>query len=219
VNSRTPIAAEDFAAAFEEAKSMAAVLSGRGFVANAFPDGASAADHLFSLIPEGAKVGLGGSMTLDALGVVDRLRAGPYRLIDRYRTPNWEGRMAAYREALLADVFVTSVNTITRKGELVCIDSSGNRVAAMIFGPERVIVVAGVNKIVENLDEAFARLKAIAPLNCRRLGHKTPCAETGVCAEECLSGERMCNYTGIIHHGLKEKDRIHVLLVAESLGF
>lgn len=215
MNSRTLTATE----AMLEAKSMAAVLSGRGFVASAFPDGASAADHLFPLIPEGAKVGLGGSTTLDALGVVDRLRSGPYRLIDRYRTPDWEARMAAYREALLADVFVTGVNAITRKGELVCIDSSGNRVAAMIFGPERVIVVAGVYKIVENLDEAFARLKAIAPLNCRRLGHRTPCAETGVCPGECLSAERMCNYTGIIHHGLKEKDRIHVLLVAEPLGF
>ena len=198
---------------------MAATLSGRGFAASAFPDGAAAADHLFTLIPEGAKVGLGGSMTLDALGVVDRLRAGPYRLIDRYRTPSWEATMAAYREALLADVFVTGVNAITRKGELVCIDSSGNRVAAMIFGPARVIVVAGVNKIVENLDGAFARLKAIAPLNCRRLGHKTPCADTGACPGECLCADRMCNYTGIIHHGLKEKDRIHVLLVAEQLGF
>jgi hypothetical protein len=197
---------------------MAAVLRGRGFVAKAFPDRASAVEQLFALIPEGSKVGLGGSTTLEELGVIERLRSGPFRLIDRYRTPDWEATMAAYREALLADVFVTGVNAITRQGQLVCIDSSGNRVAAMIFGPERLIVVAGINKIVEGLDAAFARLRVIAPLNCRRLGHKTPCAESGICSD-CLIPERMCNYTGIIHHGLKEKDRIHVILIAESLGF
>ncbi len=157
-------------------------------------------------------------MTLAELGVVERLRSGPWRLIDRYRAPDWPATMEAYREAQHADVFVTGVNAITMAGELVCVDSSGNRVSAMIFGPRRLIIVAGVNKIVENLDAAFARLKAIAPLNCRRLGHKTPCAESGVCSD-CLIPERMCNYTAIIHHGLKEKDRIHILLLPESLGF
>lgn len=200
------------------AEDMAAVLRGRGFVASAFSDRSTAVEHIFSLIPQGAKVGLGGSVTLDDLGVVDRLRAGPWNLIDRYATKTWEERMDAYREALLSDVFVTGVNAITRAGELVCIDCSGNRVAAMIFGPRRVIVVAGVNKVVENLDEAFARLRKIAPLNCRRLNHKTPCAESGRCSD-CMIQQRMCNYTGIIHDGLKEKDRIHVVLIAEDLGF
>jgi hypothetical protein len=88
----------------------------------------------------------------------------------------------------------------------------------MIFGPKKVIIVAGINKIVDGLDEAFARLRTIAPLNCRRLGHRTPCAVSGVCSN-CLSTETMCNYTGIIHHGLKEKDRFHILLLAEPLGF
>ena len=200
------------------AMDIALTLRGRGFVAEAFDDRAAALTHLFGLVPDGAKVGLGGSMTLADLGVVDRLRAGPYKLIDRYAAPDWEATMSAYREALLSDVFITGVNAITRAGELVCIDSSGNRVAAMIFGPARVIVVAGVNKVVEDLPEAFARLRRIAPLNCRRLGHATPCAESGRC-EDCLIPERMCNYTGIIHHGLKEKDRIHVILLSEELGF
>jgi hypothetical protein len=209
---------EGAAALRKTAADMARVLNGRGFVARAFEDRSEAVEHLFSLIPEGATVGLGGSMTLAELGVIDRLRSGPYDLIDRYAAPDWEATMAAYREALLSDVFLTGVNAVTRAGELVCIDSSGNRVAAMIFGPARVVVVTGVNKIVENLDEAFARLRRIAPLNCRRLGHKTPCAESGLCSD-CLIPERMCNYTGIIHHGLKEKDRIHVILLAEELGF
>ena len=200
------------------AHAMAETLLGRGFVAAAFDDRDAALERLFSLIPEGSTVGLGGSMTLAALGVVERLRAGPYRLIDRYAAPDWAATMAAYREALGSQVFVTGVNAITRAGELVCIDSSGNRVAAMIFGPEKVIVVAGVNKVVADLEEAFARLRRIAPLNCRRLGHDTPCARTGICAD-CLGPQRMCNYTGIIHHGFKEKDRIHVILLAEELGF
>jgi hypothetical protein len=200
------------------AADMAAILRGRGFVAEAFDERGPALERLFGLIPRGSKVGLGGSMTLAELGVVERLRSGPYRLIDRYAAPDWDATMAAYREALLSDVFVTGVNAVTRKGELVCVDSSGNRVAAMIFGPAKVVVVAGVNKIVEDTGEAFARLKRIAPLNCRRLGHATPCAESGLCSD-CLIPERMCNYTGIIHHGLKQKDRIHVLLIAEDLGF
>ncbi|HWP68441.1 MAG TPA: lactate utilization protein [Rectinemataceae bacterium] len=200
------------------ASDMADTLKSRGFAARAFENRQEALDHLFTLIPEGSKVGLGGSITLADLGVVEKLRSGPWRLIDRYTTPDWAATMAAYREALSSDVFVTGVNAITKAGELVCTDSSGNRVAGMIFGPARVIVVAGINKIVEDLDEAFARIRKIAPLNCRRLGHKTPCAETGFCSD-CMMPERMCNYTGIIHDGLKEKDRIHVILIPESLGF
>lgn len=200
------------------ARDMVQVLNGRGYLAQLAPGREEARAAIFALIPEGSTVGLGGSMTLADLGVVEELRAGPWRLIDRYGAEDWEATMAAYRQALTADVFLTGVNAITRAGELVCIDSSGNRVAAMIFGPARVIVVSGVNKVVENLEEAFARLRRIAPLNCRRLGHRTPCAESGLCSD-CLGPETMCNYTGIIHHGFKEKDRIHIILLAEDMGF
>lgn len=196
----------------------AATLNSLGYAAYTAADGAAAKAALYPLIPEGATVGLGGSTTLAELGVVDDLRAGPWRLIDRYRTSSWEETMARYREALDADVFVTGVNAITRDGRLVDMDSSGNRVAATIFGPRRVIVVAGANKIVENLDAAFARLREIAPLNCRRLGHRTPCAETGRCSD-CMIPERMCNYVGIVNHGMKESGRFHIILVAENLGF
>jgi len=78
--------------------------------------------------------------------------------------------------------------------------------------------VAGANKVVSDLEAAFARLRRVAPMNCRRLGHRTPCAESGICSD-CLTPERMCNYTAIIHHGLKEKERIHVILLAEEIGF
>ncbi len=177
-----------------------------------------AAALLWPLIPEGSTVGLGGSTTLSDMGVPDTLRAGNWKLIDRYRTASWEEQMARYREALDADVFVTGVNAITRAGQLVDMDSSGNRVAATIFGPRKVIVVVGANKVVEDLDAAFARIREIAPLNCRRLKHKTPCAESGRCSD-CMIAERMCNYIGIVNHGMKESGRFHIILVAESLGF
>lgn len=179
---------------------------------------AEAAEAALALIPEQSTVGLGGSVTLDELGIVERIRNGPWKLIDRYRTKSWDERMQRYREALDADVFVTGVNAITNQGWLVDMDSSGNRVAATIFGPRKVIVVAGANKIVEGLDEAFSRIREIAPMNCRRLGHKTPCAETGSCAD-CEIAESMCNYVGIVRTGLKENGRFHLVLVAESLGF
>jgi len=189
-----------------------------GYIVHTADTAEEAANLLWPLIPEGSTVGLGGSTTLADMGVPDALRAGNWKLIDRYRTASWEEQMSRYREALDADVFVTGTNAITRAGQLVDMDSSGNRVAATIFGPRKVIVVAGANKVVENLDAAFARIREIAPLNCRRLGHKTPCAETGRCSD-CMIPERMCNYIGVVNHGMKESGRFHIILVAESLGF
>lgn len=197
---------------------MTATMTRLGYVVHPADDAEEAARILYPLIPEGSTVGLGGSTTLADMGVPEKLREGPWKLIDRYRTSSWEETMQRYRDALDADVFVTGTNAITRAGQLVDMDSSGNRVAATIFGPRRVIVVAGANKVVENLDAAFARIREIAPMNCRRLGHKTPCAESGRC-EDCMIPERMCNYTGIIHHGMKEPGRFHVILIAEALGY
>lgn len=199
-------------------ESMASTMSAIGYIAHTAENAAEAATLVYTLIPEGSTVGLGGSTTLAELGVPERLREGPWRLIDRYRTADWEETMTRYREALDADVFVTGTNAITRAGQLVDMDSSGNRVAATIFGPRRVIVVAGANKVVQDLDAAFARIREIAPLNCRRLGHRTPCAETGACSD-CMIPERMCNYVGVVNHGMKEPGRFHIVLVAEPLGF
>ncbi len=196
----------------------AATMSSIGYVVHTADDAAEAAHLLYTLIPEGSTVGLGGSVTLADMGVPEALRAGPWKLIDRYRTASWEETMMRYREALDADVFVTGTNAITRAGQLVDMDSSGNRVAATIFGPRRVIVVAGANKVVDDLEGAFRRIREIAPMNCRRLGHKTPCAGTGRCGD-CMIPERMCNYVGIVNHGMKEAGRFHIILVAEALGF
>lgn len=122
------------------------------------------------------------------------------------------------RQSLLADYLVTGINAITRQGELVNVDSSGNRAAGILFGPKRVIIVAGANKVVDNLDQALQRLKRIAPMNALRNGHKTPCTETGKC-ETCDSPERIDNVISIVNHGKKFEGRISVVMVAEEWGF
>lgn len=173
---------------------------------------------VLDMIPEGATIGLGGSMTIRQMGLVEEFRSEKYNLIDRYSTKSWEEEVEAYRKALLSDFFVSGTSCITKNGEIVNTDSSGNRVAALTFGPKRVIIIAGANKIVDDLDAAMKRLKYIAPMNCKRLNHKTPCAVTGIC-EDCQIQARMCNYTSIIHHGMKVEGRISVILVADEAGF
>ncbi|MBC7765949.1 MAG: lactate utilization protein [Hyphomonadaceae bacterium] len=173
---------------------------------------------VLNMIPEGASIGLGGSVTFNEMNLLETFREPKYKLFDRYKPQPWEDVVECYRQALLADYLVTSTNAITRNGELVNVDCSGNRVAGMIMGPKNVIIIAGVNKVVDDLDEAFKRLKKIAPLNAKRIGHKTPCAETGVCMD-CQTKERMCNYTTIIHHGMKYEGRTTIILVAEEIGF
>lgn len=200
------------------AKGMVEVLKKRHYDAHYAEDLNEAKKLVLDMVPEGVTIGLGGSMTVKDMGLLEEFRSGRYNLIDRYNQPNWQAEVEAYRQALHSDYFVCGTNAITRNGELVNIDSSGNRVSAMIFGPKRVIIVAGANKIVDNLDEAMKRLKKIAPLNCKRLNHKTPCAESGKC-EDCQIQARMCNYTSIIHHGMKVEGRISIILIAEETGF
>lgn len=127
-------------------------------------------------------------------GSLDELRKEKYRLIDRYQHCSHEQQVQFYKDVLMADYFLTGANAITKEGEIVCIDCSGNRVAAMIFGPSKVIIVVGVNKFVENVEAAFKRIKKIAPMNAKRNHHLTPCTITGKC-ENCNQPENMCNYT------------------------
>lgn len=174
---------------------------------------------LISLIPPQSTVSVGGSQTLFEVGVLELLRAGDYTFLDRYAeglTP--EDIKALYRQSFSADVYLTSTNAITESGELFNVDGTGNRVAAMIYGPDRVIVICGYNKIVKDVDAAIERLKQVAaPMNVNRLSRKTPCAELGYCTD-CSSPDRICNaYTLIKKQG--RPGRIHVILVGESLGF
>jgi len=178
-------------------------------------------EKVLHLIPEGAVVGLGGSTTVIESGLLDRLRAHPIELLDRYRERLSREQVDEIRErSLLADVLVTSTNAITLRGQIVNVDGMGNRVAAMLYGPAMVIIFAGINKIVENVEAGIARVHSIvAPANVQRLGSNPPCSETGICDEEnCFPPERMCNKYVIIE-GEYDPNRLHVVLVGERLGF
>lgn len=173
---------------------------------------------LLSMIPKNASVGMGGSATLDEMSILDDLRSGKYKFFDRYAQSAFEEDIEQRRLSMTADYFICGANAITRAGELVNVDATGSRVAAMMFGPRRVIVVAGANKVVGTLGDAFARLREIAPLNSARNGHATPCREDAVC-HDCSSPQRMCNYYGIIRRGDKFLGRISVIIIAGEFGF
>ena len=178
-----------------------------------------AKEKVLEIIPEGSSIALGGSVTIEEMGLIDVFRNGYYKLFDRYdKTLTNEQRIELLRQSLLADYLITSTNAITKNGELVNVDCSGNRVSAMIFGPKKVIIIAGVNKIVDTIEDAMKRLKKIGPLNAKRNNHKTPCTETGYCMD-CQIKARMCNYITIINHGMKFEGRINIILVPEFIGF
>ncbi|MFQ7473159.1 MAG: lactate utilization protein [Anaerovoracaceae bacterium] len=173
-----------------------------------------------SLIVDGSEVSWGGSATLDEIGIKDILKSGNYEVNDPMEIR--EDRITTIelrRKALTCDVFLSSANAVTMDGEIVNIDGTGNRVAAIAFGPKKVILVAGVNKVVNEEKDAVGRIKTNAcPPNCIRLGKKTPCAVTGKCGD-CLSvGNTICSYT-VVTRFSPEEDRLHVVLVNENLGF
>ncbi|HKL42007.1 MAG TPA: lactate utilization protein [Clostridia bacterium] len=176
-------------------------------------------DLLATLIEEGSTIGLGGSMTLFETKALDFIREGNYELLDRYAEGlDAEAIKKIYRESFFADTYLMSTNAITEAGELYNVDGRGNRVAALIYGPDQVIVIAGANKIVNNLDEAISRNESIAaPANTKRLGLNNPCKEVGYCVD-CSSETRICNNYTFIKNSL-EKDRIHVIFLNENFGY
>lgn len=174
---------------------------------------------VLDLIPAGSAVGLGGSMTVQQGGILDALRAGDFKLHDQYEPGiSREENMKRRLDGLAADYYVTGVNAISEKGELFYLDGIGNRVAAVSFGPERVIIVASAKKIVANEEAAWERIREkAAPPNAVRFGADVPCVRTGKCVD-CDSPNRICNVYLRIHRAWK-KDRFHIILVDEDLGF
>lgn len=171
------------------------------------------------LIPEGNTVSVGGSMTLFEVGVIDLLRNGKYNFLDRYKEGlNPADMKEIHRKSFFTDVYLTSSNAITEKGELYNVDGNGNRVAAMLYGPDKVILVVGRNKIVKDIDEAILRVKeTAAPANNVRLNKNNPCTKVGHCVD-CKQESRICNeYTVIKRQG--PKDRIYVIIVNKELGY
>lgn len=171
------------------------------------------------LISEGDTVSVGGSMTLFEVGVIDLLRNGKYDFLDRYKeglTPDQIKEV--FRKSFFADVYFTGTNAITENGELYNVDGNGNRVAAMLYGPDKVIVVAGINKIVKDLGEAVMRVKEMAaPANNVRLNRTNPCTKTGYCMN-CKQEGRICNEYTVIKRQ-RDANRMHVIIVNEDLGY
>ncbi|AHM57562.1 hypothetical protein EAL2_808p00550 (plasmid) [Peptoclostridium acidaminophilum DSM 3953] len=178
-----------------------------------------AIEKIMELVKDGSTVSVGGSMTLFDAGIIDHLRSGRYNFLDRYAeglTP--EDIKDIYRKSFSADAYFTSSNAITESGELFNVDGNGNRVAAMIYGPDKVIVIAGVNKIVKDEQQAMERLRSTAaPANARRLSRKTPCAELGYCTN-CNRPDRICNDYVLIKKQ-PANDRMHVIIIDKELGY
>jgi hypothetical protein len=193
-------------------------LKSRFFDAWYFDEPSEALDKILSLIPAGHIVSWGGSMTLGELGVTERVALEGYRVIDRDKAADRQERFELMRQALLCDTFLTGCNAISEDGQLVNIDGFGNRVAAMTFGPGQVIVAAGMNKIAKTLDDAVVRARTIAaPSNTQRFpDSKTPCNETGSCAD-CKSPDSICSFF-VTTRLCKPAGRIKVILVGRDLG-
>jgi hypothetical protein len=184
------------------------------------PTAAQAKDEVIAMIHRGATVFRCGSMSAVGAGLWEAIAALPeVKLIDPYPpelTP--EEGLELRRQGLHADFMIASSNAITLDGRLVNLDGMGNRVAAMIFGPKKVILLVGMNKVVADLETAMARVKHYAaPVNNIRLAYKNPCTETGLCSD-CKTPERICNAWSIIE-GSMIKNRIHVKLIGENLGY
>lgn len=181
------------------------------------------------LIKEGDTVASGGTMTAAEVGVTELLRSGSYNFLDRAAAKTPEETEKIYRDAFSADVYITSSNAVTENGELYNVDGNSNRVAAICFGPRSVIVVAGRNKVVKNLDDAVVRVKRLAaPMNTARLGCETYCKSKGECmalasggkcmTDGCKSENRIC-CSYVVTAQQRIKDRIKVILVNEELGY
>ncbi len=198
-------------------QTVSAALQKRGFTVRHAATKEDAAALVLSLIGPEASVGIGGSVTIRELGIAEQLEK-------EGRSPHWhwlenEPRQNIFPNAAKADVYLCSANAVTKDGQLVNIDGTGNRVAAMIHGPKQVIAVVGANKLVDGgYPQALARIKAEAcPPNARRLGLQTACALTGKCdAANCTSG--FCNVIAIQEHPTGKRP-FTVVLVDEPLGY
>lgn len=180
-------------------------------------DSKSAVELILSMIPEGSTVTWGGSASLSESGLMTALKDAPVELWDRSIVKPEELK-AFYQKTFSANYYLMSSNAITLDGQLVNVDGNGNRVAALAFGPDHVILLVGMNKVTEDLDSAVKRVKTCAaPPNTMRLGLDTPCTKDGIC-HNCFSPTKICNMLHITQF-CRQPGRIHVVLVGESLGF
>lgn len=185
-------------------------LEERGFQTSCFATAKEAADYLDAQI-DGATVGIGGSMTIQAMGLSERL--------SKHNEVIWHWEGGELRRAMLADVYLTSVNGLAETGEIVNIDGNCNRVAASMFGPKRVYYVVGINKIAPDFEKALWRARNVAaPKNAQRLGKKTPCAVKADRCYDCKSPERICRGLSVLWRKPTGFEQAEVVLIEKELG-
>lgn len=197
----------------------AAALERNGFKTTLCETRAAAVAALLQEAAAATTVGCGGSVSLVELGVMERLEAAGKTVLFHNRPGlSPQERRQVMQQQLGCDLFLSGTNALTIQGQLVNVDASGNRVGAMAFGPGKVVVVAGANKLCLSLDGALRRLREVAaPTNARRLGFDTPCARTGICSD-CQAPQRICRITTIIERCPRAVD-LRVCLVNDSLGY
>ena len=192
-------------------------LQSRHFEAYYCADKEQALEKALELIPEGASVGWGGAMSCEQIGLMQALKAGNYRAMDRNIAKNAEEREQMMKDMLFADVFLTGANGLSLDGQMVNIDGTGNRLAAICYGPKTILVVAGMNKVEDTLEAAITRARTVAaPMNKQRFANVTPCHVTGSCAD-CKSEGCICNQILVTRH-CRPAGRIKFILVGEELG-
>lgn len=170
------------------------------------------------LIPRGASVAWGGTLSAGQIGLIDALRQGDYAVIDRDKCATMEERAQAAKDSMFADVFLTSANGMSLDGQMVTIDGTGNRLAAICYGPGTIVAIVGMNKVTDTLEDAIRRARTVAaPMNKQRFPLNTPCEVTGTCAD-CKSEQCICNQILITRH-CRPAGRIRFVIVGEELGF
>lgn len=198
-------------------QSVVTALKRRRFEAFYCDSGDQARQKALELIDRDATVGWGGSATISQLCLIPALRLRGQTLIDRDTEKDVAGKNQKMREALCADIFLMSANAIAEDGMLVNLDGIGNRVAALVFGPKKVLVIAGMNKVTKTVEDAVSRVRNYAaPMNAQRFGGKTPCTATGICAD-CLSEDCICASL-VVTRLCKPAERVTVILIGEDLG-
>ena len=178
---------------------------------------AEALQKALELIPKGTSVGWGGVMSAEQIGLLDAVRQGGYQVLDRESCTTQEERDRMALACLSADVFITGANAMSMDGQMVNIDGTGNRVAAIVYGPKKVLVIAGMNKVCDTIESAVQRARTVAaPMNMQRFMKDTPCAVTGQCGD-CKSETCICNQI-LVTRNCRPVNRICFLLVGEDLG-
>jgi len=190
----------------------------RSFATHYFETSSDAADFFFSEILPGESIGYGGSDTARQLGIMGRLRSEGHNLLDRSTFGHsYDEQLDIRRRTLSADVFIASSNAVSMGGSLVNIDATGNRVAGLSFGPRRVFLFIGRNKLCDDLDSAIHRAKNVASVSLAiQLGKDTPCVKTGRC-HDCASPDRICSVLSMIER-CEPPGRISLLFINEDLG-